>query len=111
MQGMENVANSNFDSQELGPDLLYEPQELNNSQLLPPPMPGLSQIRTGRSPQFATSSTSESGSHRSPAAEVHTTQELPAGQPIEEQPSEDLPEENRPSQASSHFSQDKELCH
>ena len=91
------MPNSNYDSQELGPELLYEPQEINNSQLLPPPMPELSQIKTGRSPQFAASSTSESGSHRSPVVEVQTTQDLPAlpaEQPMEQH------EEHRPSQAS-----------
>lgn len=92
LQGIENVPHSNYDSQDLSPELLYEPQELNNSQLLPSPMPELGHIKTGRSPHFATSSTSESGSHRSPAVEVHTTQELP------EEP--EHPEEEHPSQAS-----------
>ena len=88
------MPHSNYDSQELAPELLYEPQELASSQLLPPPMPELSQIKTGRSPQFATSTTSESGSHRSPVVEVHTTQDLPEEQPTEQH------EEHRPSQAS-----------
>ena len=99
LQGIENVPHSNYDSQDLSPELLYEPQELDNSQLLPSPMPELGHIKTGRSPHFATSSTSESGSHRSPAVEVHTTQELPeeqehqhpAGQHEEEQPSQASP--------------------